>query len=74
VPDDIWVVGIDDTHARHLSPPLTSVRHRPFQLGFDASTMAIELLRGDAEPRTISHPVDLVVRESSAPPPAHRNR
>jgi DNA-binding LacI/PurR family transcriptional regulator len=74
VPDDISVVGIDDTHARHLSPPLTSVRHRPFQLGFDASTMAIELLRGDAEPRTISHPVDLVVRESSAPPPAHRNR
>jgi LacI family transcriptional regulator len=72
VPGRMSVVGIDDTFARHLSPPLTSVRHRPFELGFGASKMAIELLRGTAEPKTVQHPLDLVVRDSTAPPPVRR--
>lgn len=71
-PGDLSVVGVDDTHARHLSPPLTSVRQWPFELGFDAATTAIELLTGRAAPRTVAHPGDLVVRESTGPPPAHR--
>jgi LacI family transcriptional regulator, galactose operon repressor len=69
VPRDFSIVGVDDTLARHLSPPLTSVRQRPFELGFEAAKMAIELLADGVLPRTVWHPVDLAVRESTAPPP-----
>jgi DNA-binding LacI/PurR family transcriptional regulator len=67
VPDDVSVVGIDDTYAPHLTPPLTSVHHRPFEMGFQAATMAIELVDGGA-PRTQRLPLELAVRESTAPP------
>jgi LacI family transcriptional regulator len=72
VPDDVSVVGVDDTYAQHLSPPLTSMCHRPFALGFEAASMAIELLTEGGAPRTVQVRQELVVRDSTRPPPARR--
>jgi len=69
VPDDLSIVGIDDTYARHLSPPLTSVSHRPFELGFRAASTAIELLEEGASASTVQLRQELIVRASTRPPP-----
>jgi len=71
VPREMSVVAIDDTYARYLSPPLTSVCQHGFELGFQAATMAIELLADRAAARTVTLDTQLVVRESTAPP--HRD-
>jgi LacI family transcriptional regulator len=68
VPREMSVVAIDDTYARYLSPPLTSVSQHGFELGFQAATMAIELLADRTPGRTVTLESHLVVRESTAPP------
>lgn len=67
VPDDVSVVGFDDTVvAATASPPLTTV-HQPFsQMGAQAAELVIELLDdgrpASAQPVTL--PTTLTVRES----------
>jgi DNA-binding LacI/PurR family transcriptional regulator len=46
VPEDISVVGFDDTYAPYLSPPLTTVRQPMFEIGQMAARIAIEALNG----------------------------
>lgn len=46
VPQDISVVGFDDTYAPYLSPPLTTVRQPMFEIGQTAARIAIEALAG----------------------------
>jgi LacI family transcriptional regulator len=66
VPEDVAVVGFDDIPvARHLSPPLTSVRQPSRQLG----TVAVEVLVGLVEgrppaTRDIVLPTELQIRNS----------
>ncbi|MEV5904736.1 substrate-binding domain-containing protein, partial [Streptomyces sp. NPDC052127] len=75
VPDDVSVVGFDDIPvAAYVTPPLTTVR-QPFdavaQDGIKRLVHAIE--NPQAEPLAASEPpVDLIVRASTAPPPAGR--
>ncbi|WP_330302130.1 MULTISPECIES: LacI family DNA-binding transcriptional regulator [unclassified Streptomyces] len=72
VPEDISVVGLDDIPvAAYVTPPLTTVR-QPFdataQDGLKLLVHAIE--NPDADPVPVDNPpVNLVVRESTAPPP-----
>jgi DNA-binding LacI/PurR family transcriptional regulator len=69
VPDDISVVGFDDIPlARHVIPPLTTVRQN-----FDALGVAVvDVLRAAIEEREIPAvtriPAEIVIRTSSAPP------
>lgn len=72
VPQDVSIVGVDDTYARHLAPPLTSVCHWPFELGLEAAAMAIGQLEDAASPRTERIRQELVVRDSTGPPPELR--
>jgi DNA-binding LacI/PurR family transcriptional regulator len=76
VPDDVSVVGLDDIpSAAYQSPPLTTVR----QNFDDLARRGLELLvqqidqpaEATAEPP--QPPVCLVVRRSTAAPPAHAN-
>lgn len=67
VPDDIAVVGFDDTPiARFLSPPLTTVRVPIAELGEQAALRLIDALRGGSA--LIEHhqvlPTSLVIRAS----------
>ena len=67
VPQDIAVVGFDDTYISQMSEPaLTTVRQRGSQIGSYACEMLLDLVHGVA----VSHPqilmdVDLLVREST---------
>jgi DNA-binding LacI/PurR family transcriptional regulator/anti-anti-sigma regulatory factor len=67
IPEDVAVIGFDDTaEAQFATPPLTSVRQNPAELG----RVAIELLLDQIEhrvtpPRCTVVPTALVVRDSS---------
>jgi LacI family transcriptional regulator len=47
VPEDISVVGYDDTYASHLSPPLTTVAQPMTELGAIAVQMTMRALEGN---------------------------
>jgi DNA-binding LacI/PurR family transcriptional regulator len=68
VPGDLSLVGFDDIPpAARNDPPLTTVRQPLTEKGEVAYELLQELLAGDA-PRSVMLPVELVVRESTAPP------
>ncbi len=72
VPKDISVVGYDDiSSAAYMSPPLTTVRSPKAQMGALAGQILLRLIRdGDSfKPETLMLPVELVVRQSTCPPP-----
>jgi LacI family transcriptional regulator len=46
IPEDIAVVGYDDNfHARHMNPPLTSIRQPIEEIGLQAGKMLIEMMQ-----------------------------
>lgn len=71
VPYDISVVGYDDTiSASYLNPRLTTVKFSIAEMGRQAAQIVLELVQKqrDLPPQTITLPVELVVRDSTAPP------
>lgn len=72
VPEEMSLVGFDDTqYAVALEPPLTTV-HQPFhELGVFAAELLLEADDGPYDvPRVYSLDGELVVRDSSGPAPA----
>ncbi|MFH8443222.1 LacI family DNA-binding transcriptional regulator [Streptomyces sp. NPDC018026] len=71
VPEDLSVVGFDDTSlARMASPPLTTVRQPLREMGGAALRTALRLANGEkVESHHIELATELVVRASTAPPP-----
>lgn len=66
VPDDVAVVGFDDSEtARQSVPPLSSVRQEVERAGHRMAELLLELVGGATEPRQEVLPTHLVVRESS---------
>jgi DNA-binding LacI/PurR family transcriptional regulator len=78
VPHDVSVVGFDDSPVAHRSDPrLTTIRQDVAEKGRIASaalTTAIERARtgSKARARHVTLPTELLVRESTAPPPPDR--
>lgn len=70
VPEDLSVVGFDDTDiARMASPPLTTVRQPLREMGRAALRTALRLADADKiESHHIELATELVVRASTAPP------
>lgn len=73
VPQDISVVGFDDTYASYLTPPLTTVEQPVIALGQTAARLAIAALHAGEnghQPRVERLSTRLVVRASTgaAPP------
>lgn len=67
VPDDVALVGFDDSAiARHMDPPLTSVRQPTEEMG-RAMTRALlaEIADADAAPPSLVLPTELIERASS---------
>ncbi len=72
-PDDISVVGFDDTLAGFLAPLLTSVRLPARRLGATAVRMVIDEIEGKgARDQHLALDAELVLRRSTAPVPTHR--
>jgi LacI family transcriptional regulator len=69
-PDDISLVGFNDmAFVDRLSPPLTTVRVPHYEIGSEAARMLLERLANpDVPAKSITLPVTLVVRGSTAPP------
>ncbi|GLI26380.1 LacI family transcriptional regulator [Agromyces rhizosphaerae] len=75
VPEDVSVVGFDDHPlAAMWSPALTTVRQDFGGLGGRAFELLRHAMRGEDAKRFSSELPELVVRESSGPPPAGRGR
>jgi DNA-binding LacI/PurR family transcriptional regulator len=82
LPDDLSVIGFDDSPlARQLQPELTTVRQdvaAKGRLAADALSAAIERARAQrgksvaVRPKSVVLSTELVVRASTAAPPAHR--
>ncbi|MEN5072739.1 LacI family DNA-binding transcriptional regulator [Isoptericola cucumis] len=71
VPDDLSIVGYDDLPiARWTGPSLTTVRQPLTEMAATATRMLLELADGEDVPvQRVNLATELVVRESSAPPP-----
>ena len=70
VPDDLSVVGFDDlTIASYAIPPLTTVRQPKHEMGRAATEILFNLLAGSTTEKSRTFQTDLILRESTAPPP-----
>jgi DNA-binding LacI/PurR family transcriptional regulator len=68
IPEDLSLVGFDDIPpAARNAPPLTTVRQPLAQKGEVAYELLQELLAGEPA-RNVMLPVELIVRDSTAPP------
>ncbi|GIK37293.1 MAG: LacI family transcriptional regulator [Chloroflexota bacterium] len=75
VPAAMSVVGVDNTPvAEWVTPPLTTVRQPARQMGRLAMERILHILRGDGEMKDIVLPGELIIRESTAPPPQFEAR
>jgi LacI family transcriptional regulator len=71
VPGDLSIVGFDDIQlAAHLPVPLTTVRQDKAGLGAAAGEALTRCIDGAAATPVTTLPVELIVRESTAPPRA----
>jgi LacI family transcriptional regulator len=66
VPDDVSVMGFDDTElARHASPPLTTMRIHSRDMARGAARRLLERIENPGIPPVrIEFPIDLVIRKS----------
>lgn len=71
VPDDVSVITIDDhVMAAQTTPPLTTIKVPQRELGHRAAQMLLDVIEGGTGERVvIDGPTEIVVRESTAPPP-----
>jgi DNA-binding LacI/PurR family transcriptional regulator len=70
VPEDVAVVGFDDSNAAQMSrPPLTTIRQPLAEMAQAAATMAITLSRGGSLPQErVEYATRLVIRASTSQP------
>jgi LacI family transcriptional regulator len=76
-PHDISVTGFNDMPmVDRIDPPLTTIRIQQYKVGEAAGRMLLGQMQGivPLEPRHLVLPVELVVRQSSAPPPAEARK
>lgn len=73
VPDDVSVVGFDDTAAARTSAPaLTTVRQPFIEIGRAALRTLLRLAAGEPlDSHRVELATQLVVRDSTAPPSTH---
>jgi signal transduction histidine kinase/AraC-like DNA-binding protein/ActR/RegA family two-component response regulator len=66
IPDDVTVIGFDDIlEARSHLPPLTTVRHPTFTLGYQAVLSLLDAIAGKRVGETHTRvPTQLVIRQS----------
>lgn len=72
VPEELSLIGYDDTFAVHLYPPLTSIAQPFEEIAERAVALVLEQLRRTdataAEPAHVVLPTQLIIRESTHPP------
>lgn len=75
VPGDVSVVGLDDLFlASYTDPPLTTIQQPKHQMGRLAVEILLQLLSGEKPDSHVTLAGKLIVRQTTAPPPAGRRR
>src|ERR1700689_1102261 len=76
VPEDVSVVGFDDIQgAAYHNPSLTTIRQPLFSMGTMAARILLERIQGRRDtPERIAVVPELIIRESTMPPPAKPRR
>lgn len=75
VPGDVSVVGLDDLFlASYTDPPLTTIQQPKHQMGRLAVEILLQLLAGKKPDSHVTLAGKLIVRQTTAPPPAGRRR
>jgi LacI family repressor for deo operon, udp, cdd, tsx, nupC, and nupG len=75
VPDDLSVVGFDDIRfARCVDPPLTTIAQPMRAIGEGTVRLLLHILGHSTPPESVTLPHTLIVRSSTAPPPANKHR
>lgn len=70
VPEDLSIVGFDDSEVSRITwPRLTTVKQPVFDMAAVAAEMVVAQLDGTPVTMRQDHPHELIVRESSGPPP-----
>ncbi len=70
IPRQMSIVGFDDTFARYLAPPLTTIRQPMFDMGYKAASLAISLITEDVSGSSVEFcPTRLIVRQTTARAP-----
>jgi DNA-binding LacI/PurR family transcriptional regulator len=68
VPEDMSVIGFDDLAiSRFLAPPLTTIRQPKAEMGRDAATTLLKLMRGEQVEARTRVAGKLILRESTGP-------
>jgi DNA-binding LacI/PurR family transcriptional regulator len=71
VPEDISLVGFDDLFfAPYTDPPITTVRQPKEHMGKLATEIVLKLLSGTSCEYNVKVQGELIIRESTAPPPS----
>jgi DNA-binding LacI/PurR family transcriptional regulator len=71
VPEDVSVVGFDDLFfAPYTHPPLTTVRQPKEHMGKLATEIVLKLLAGTSCEYNVKVQGELIIRDSTAPPPS----
>ncbi len=77
VPEDLSLVGFDDMEWYPVAnPPITAVAQPAYEIGARAAQRLLLRIRSKRrlKPENILLPTELIVRASTAPPPARRRR
>ncbi|MFC4600355.1 substrate-binding domain-containing protein [Cohnella hongkongensis] len=70
VPEDISLVGFDDSHFAQMNEvKFTTIKHPKAMMGEDAAKMIIELTKGGRDVQSMVYAPELIVRNSTAPYP-----
>lgn len=70
-PGDVSVVGYNDAQfAAHTGPALTTIKLSSYETGRQAGRLALEAIASTDDREQPSVPPELVVRDSTAPPPS----
>ncbi|GAA1661446.1 LacI family DNA-binding transcriptional regulator [Microbacterium lacus] len=66
IPEDLAILGYDDSEASAESPiPLSTIRQPQHEIGVAAAELVFDPLAADGKPRNIEFPPELVVRSST---------
>ncbi|TAM86142.1 MAG: LacI family DNA-binding transcriptional regulator [Candidimonas sp.] len=73
VPQTLSITGYDDFElSSHMSPALTTIRVPAIEMGVGAADYLVSYLAGKPMPKYMEYEAELIVRESTAPPPRAR--
>jgi hypothetical protein len=69
VPQDVSILGMGDLEGgRYISPPLTTLRVSPYDMGWHGVKVLMRMLAGESVPNAVELPTQVMIRQSCGCP------